>query len=132
VLENEQARAIILIIADDEEIRDGMRALLELDGYRTFTARDVVEGIDLAARKPPDLIVMTLGQSPDNVTAGARQVRLRAGLSESVPVVLFSIATLPEGAEVEVGRTIYATRPDNFEQLRAMLARLLGPPTLRP
>jgi DNA-binding response OmpR family regulator len=125
VAENDPVRAIILIIADDEEIRDGIQELLESDGYCTFAARNMVEGIDLAARKPPDLIMMTLGQSPDNVTACARQVRLRAGLSEKVPVLIFSVPTIPEGVEVEVGKTIYAARPDNFDQVRAMLARLL-------
>jgi DNA-binding response OmpR family regulator len=125
VPEKDQVRAVILIVADDEEIRDGIQALLESDGYCALAARNMVEGIDLAARRAPDLIMMTLGQSPDNVTACARQVRLRAGLSERIPVIMFSIPTIPEGAEVEVGRTIYATRPDNFDQLRALMARLL-------
>jgi DNA-binding response OmpR family regulator len=131
VSSNHQHHASLLIIADDEEIRDGIQALLESDGYCIFAARNVVEGIDVATRKRPNLILISLGQSPDNVAASARQVRRRAGLTETIPVVIFSIPTIPEGAEIEIGRTIYATRPDNFNQLRAMLARLLGPVTLK-
>jgi DNA-binding response OmpR family regulator len=123
---NDQVQAAILIIADDEEVRDGIQGLLESDGYCALSARTLAEGIQLAARIPPDLILMTLGQAVDNMTNSARQVRLRAGLGETIPVVIFSIPGIEEGAEVEVGRAIYATRPDNFDQLRGLLVKLLG------
>jgi hypothetical protein len=42
-----------------------------------------------------------------------------------VPVVIFCIASVNEGEEIDLGRNIYATRPDNFNQLRSFLRRLL-------
>lgn len=131
VEENDQLHAAILIIADDEEVRDGIQGLLESDRYCALAARNMADGVQLAARMPPDLILMSLGQSADSMTTCARQIRQRAGLSETIPVVIFSIPAIPEGAEMEVGKAIYATRPDNFDQLRALLARLLGSVALR-
>jgi CheY-like chemotaxis protein len=55
----------------------------------------------------------------------ARRMRERAGLGEQIPVVVFCVADLNEGAEVEVGYNVYMTQPDNFDQLRALLNRLL-------
>jgi hypothetical protein len=55
----------------------------------------------------------------------ARRIRERAGLGEEVPVVVFCATNLNEGAEVEVGYNVYMTRPDNFDQLRGWLSRLL-------
>jgi hypothetical protein len=42
-----------------------------------------------------------------------------------VPVVVFCIADIDEGDEVAIGENVYITRPDNFNQLRTLLACLL-------
>jgi hypothetical protein len=57
-----------------------------------------------------------------------RRIRGRAGLGEEVPVVGFCAAGLDEGAEVGVGFNVYMTWPDNFDQLRALLSRLIRKP----
>jgi hypothetical protein len=42
-----------------------------------------------------------------------------------VPVVVFCIDEIAEGDEVAIGENVHVTRPDNFDQLRSLLARLL-------
>jgi hypothetical protein len=42
-----------------------------------------------------------------------------------VPVVVFCIAEIDEGDEVAIGKNVYITRPDNFNQLRIFA---LNPP----
>jgi len=37
-----------------------------------------------------------------------------------------------EGEEVALGNAVYVTRPDNFNQLRRFLGRLLSPPPPMP
>jgi len=122
---NEQRGAIILVIADDEEVRDGAEALLLTDGYHVNSTRNEEEALDAAMRVRPDLILASLDQSVDNITASVRRVRLGAGLGQNVPIVMFCIVTIDEGAEVLVGENIYATRPTDFNQLREFLRRLL-------
>jgi hypothetical protein len=42
-----------------------------------------------------------------------------------VPVVVFCIDEIAQGDEVAIGENVHVTRPDNFDQLRSLLARLL-------
>lgn len=115
----------ILVVEDIEETRDGIERLLKADGYRVEAARDERVAVDYAQRKHTDLILISLGGPQHEVIATARQIRQRAGLGESVPVVLFSIGEVGEGDELAIGQNVYLTRPDNFNQLRTLLARLL-------
>jgi two-component system response regulator VicR len=120
------AGLIILVVVDVEETRDGIEQLLRVNGFRVEAARNELAAVESALRKRPDLILVSLNGPLRDVLSAARQVRERAGLGAEVPVVLFSIAEIAEGEEVAAGRGVYLTRPDNFNQLRALLARLLG------
>jgi hypothetical protein len=42
-----------------------------------------------------------------------------------VPVVVFCFDEIAEGDEIAIGENVHVTRPDNFNQLRSLLARLL-------
>ena len=57
--------------------------------------------------------------------AKALHIRKRARLSERVPIVIFSVDILDESAELESPERVYLTHPDNFDQLRLFLRRIL-------
>ena len=117
--------ANVLVVDDVEETRDGTEKLLMADGYRVEPARNEEDAVDRASRRRPDLILVRLGGPPVTVIASAARIRQRAGVHQRVPVVVFGVPTLDEGAEVDIGHNVYVTRPDNFDQLRALLGRLL-------
>jgi CheY-like chemotaxis protein len=119
-------RRTILIVEDVEETRDGMVKLLDADGYYVEAARDERDAIERAGRRFTDLILVSLGGALRDVIAIGQRIRLRAELRESVPVVIFCSGEIAEGEEVAVGQNVYATWPDNFNQLRRMIARLLS------
>ena len=119
-------RQSILIVEDVEETRDGIVKLLSVDGYCVEAARDERDAIEVAGRRFPDLILVSLGEPLRDVIATARQIRTRAELSENVPVVIFCSGEVAEGDEVAIGQNVYATYPDNFNQLRRLIARLLS------
>jgi len=123
---NDDARSLILVVEDVHETRDGIEKLLQADGYRVAVARDERDGIESAQRKCPDLILVSLAGSPREVIATARRIRGRAGVGEHVPVVAFCIEEIKEGDEVALGQNVHVTRPDNFNQLRSLLIRLLS------
>ena len=116
---------LVLVVADDEETRDGIEQLLTADGYRVEPARHEEDGVARARRCCPDLILVSLGGAPATVVAAAVRIRRRADIDDAVPVVVFCVPTIDEGAEVALGRQVYVTRPDNFDQLRAFLGRLI-------
>lgn len=117
--------ARILVVNDVEETRDGIEKLLTRDGYRIDPARNEDDAVDRARRQSPDLILVSLSGPSIDVVACAKRIRQRGGVHWAVPVVVFCHPILDEGAEVAIGDGVYITRPDNFDQLRAFLARLL-------
>ena len=117
--------AIVLVTHDVEETRDGIEHLLTSDGYRVEAARSEDDAVAKARRRPPDLILVSFDGTPIDVILTAARIRQRARLSHTVPVVVFCVPIIDEGAEVAIGNGVYITRPDNFDQLRALIGRLL-------
>lgn len=119
---------IILVVEDVEETRDGIEKLLKADGYRVNPARSEQDAIARALREPPDLILLSLGGLPAELIAAAHRIREHGALNGEVPIVIFCIDSIDEGAEVNAGAHVYLTRPDNFDQLRDFLRRIFHAP----
>jgi two-component system, NtrC family, nitrogen regulation response regulator GlnG len=115
----------ILIVEDIEETRYLIEKLLKKNGYDVDLARDEEDAICRARSRSPDLILLSLGFEREELVATAQRIRNRAALSQDIAVVIFCVPTIPEGAEMEVNENVYVTRPDNFDQLRYFLRRLL-------
>jgi CheY-like chemotaxis protein len=118
-------RSRILIVEDVQETRDAIKELLKHDGYWVDPVRDEDEAVDRIQRNHPDLILISLEGAPEQVISTAQRIREGGCLTQQTPIVIFSLAAVPEGAEEELGENIYVTAPDNFNQLRALLARVL-------
>jgi CheY-like chemotaxis protein len=115
----------ILIVEDVQETRDAIEKLLKRDGYSVDAVRDEEEAVDRIQRNQPDLILISLEVASGRVIATAQRIRARSGLTQKTPIVIFSLAAVPEGAEEELDENIHVTAPDNFDQLRALLTRVL-------
>lgn len=126
VTSDRERRFAILVVEDVEETRYGIERLLSARGYQVDTARDEQEALLKVSLHPPDLILMSLGLNISEVLPVATRIREHLELGEEVPVVAFCFPDLDEGAEIAAGCNIHLTRPDNFDQLRALLSRLLG------
>lgn len=116
---------MILVVEDIEETRHGIERLLMVDGYRVASAKDEPDGIKSAQRERPDLILVSLAGSLREVIVSASRIRESAGIGEDVPVVVFCVKEIAEGDEVAIGKNVHVAWPDNFNQLRSLLARLL-------
>jgi two-component system, OmpR family, response regulator MprA len=115
----------VLVVEDVAETRDGIERLLKADGYRVAVARDERDAIESAQHMRPDLILVSLAGLPREVIISARRIRERAEVGEQVPVVVFCVEEIGEGDEVAIGQNVHVTRPDNFNQLRSLITRLL-------
>jgi two-component system, OmpR family, response regulator MprA len=120
----EQSSPLILVVEDIHETRDGIEKLLKADGYRVALARDETDAIESATQRTPDLILLSLAGLPQDVIASARRIRESAE-KKRVPIVVFYSDSIDEGDEVAIGQNVHVTRPDNFNQLRSLLTRLL-------
>jgi CheY-like chemotaxis protein len=118
-------RQSLLVLEDIEETASLIEKMLNRNGYCVTLAKSEEDAICRARFNSPDLILMSLGIEPGRLLAAANRIREDAGISKDVAIVIFCVGTIPEGAVMEVDTNIYLTRPDNFNQLRELLHRLL-------
>jgi DNA-binding response OmpR family regulator len=121
----QQQRQVILVLEDIEETARLIEKMLKGNGYCVTMARTEEDAIFTGRFHSPDLILISLSLGPERLLATAHRIRRQAGLSPDVAIVIFCVPTIPQGAEVEVEKNVYVTRPDNFNQLRELLHRLL-------
>jgi CheY-like chemotaxis protein len=114
---------LILVVEDVYETRAGIDTLLKANGYRVALAS--TEAINSTRPERPDLILVSGSALPDNVLVKVDRIRKEAAVGDEVPVVVFCAQDIPEGEEVAIGGNVYLTNPDNFNQLRSLVARLL-------
>ena len=121
----EELRAdLILVVEDVRETSDGIERLLKADGYRVALARDELDAIETAKLRQPDLILVSWTGLSGEILATVCRIRKRAAVGDQIPVV-FWVEDIDEGEEVAVGGNVHLMRPDSFNQLRGLLARLL-------
>jgi CheY-like chemotaxis protein len=118
-------RQVILVLDDIEETRHLTEKMLGKNDCCITLARDEEDAISRARSESPDLILMSLGLELEQLLATAKRIRQKAAFGEDVAIVIFCVPTIPEGAEMEINKNVYVTRPDNFDQLRNFLHRLL-------
>ncbi len=128
VTTDSQTKPLILVVEDVHETRYGMEKLLMADGYRVCLARDEADAIEVVQQRRPDLVLVSLPGTPNDVILAAARIRESANVDERVPVVIFCVEGIAEGDEIAIGQNIHLTLPDNFNQLRGLLSRLLTRP----
>ena len=116
---------LILVVEDVCETRAGIETLLTANGYRVAFARGEEEAINSTRPERPDLILVSGAGLPNNDLVKVGRMRQEAAVSDEVPVVVFCAQGVPEGEEVAIDGNVYLTNPDNFNQLRSLVTRLL-------
>ena len=116
---------LILVVEDVYETRAGIDTLLKATGYRVVLAGGEREVLSRTLPERPNLILVSGAGLPNNVLVTVGRLRKDAAVGHEVPVVVFCAQDVPEGEEVAIGGNVYLTNPDNFNQLRSLLARLL-------
>ncbi|HWO23265.1 MAG TPA: response regulator [Kofleriaceae bacterium] len=71
----------ILLVDDNEDARELLAGLLELQGYRIEAASDAPGALDIAARFQPQIVVLDLGLPEVDGWELARRLRLLDGLA---------------------------------------------------
>jgi CheY-like chemotaxis protein len=117
--------ATILVIDDDEDLRETVAALLELLGYRVSSAasgRAALELLDGAAL--PDLILLDL-MMPEMSGWQFRAEQLRRPSLAKIPVVVVTASRNFDETVLEASSVIL--KPFAAEELSAAVAKALKP-----
>ena len=116
---------LILVVDEVEETRDAIVKLLTSDGYRVSASRDEQSAIESGRQQHPELVLMSGGARCAEVIATVRRIREHACPERNPPVVIFAVETIAEGAEMDIGENIHLVHPDDFNQLRRLVHRLV-------
>lgn len=113
----------ILIIEDDDDARDNLRDVLELDDHRVATTGNAAGALALVDRRPFTAIILDR-QLPDS-TAEVLLPKLRARVPGTAVIVVTGYDDIQGAiAALRQGATDYLLKPINVEILRASLARI--------
>lgn len=116
----------ILVIDDNTEIRENTAEILELAGYKTFTAENGKIGVETALREKPDLVVCDI-MMPVLDGYGVLHLLNKNEQTRNIPFIFLSAKT--ERADLrkgmEMGADDYITKPfEEIELLNAVEVRL--------
>ncbi len=116
----------ILVIEDNEDVRENIAELLELSGYKVLTAINGQHGVEVAANKNPDLIICDI-MMPVLDGYGVLHLLSRNKKTYGIPFIFLTAKS--EKADfrksMEMGRDDYLTKPfEGVELLNAVEVRL--------
>lgn len=118
----------ILVVDDEKQIVDILRAYLEKEGYGVITAYDGREALDSARRDLPDLIILDLMLPEISGWDVCRELRKES----NVPVIMLTARddTTDKIIGLELGADDYVTKPfdpkEIVSRVRAVLRRSDG------
>ena len=114
-----QPAKTVLVVDDEQDIRDLVRFRLEHDGYRVITATDGEAGLSLARAERPDLCVLDVMMpklSGLEVLAELRQDPATAAMRVILLTARGQDADVDRG--FELGAHDYMTKPFSPKELR--------------
>ena len=109
---------LVLIVDDDEGVREYVRANLELEGYAVRAAGSAEEGLAVLDDASPDLVLLDVMMPEVDGWEMLRRVQERHGVG-AIPVIMFSGKT-DDGAEDEAasrGAQGFVGKPFDPQQL---------------
>ena len=123
----------ILVIDDDENVRDTIGVLLEREGFRAILADDGKKGLDQALLAKPNLIVVDL-RLP--VLSGTEVCKRLRAANVSTPIIVLSAAgeEIDKVLLLEIGADDYVVKPFGTRELLARIRAVLrrsGSETMR-
>ncbi|RYY66799.1 response regulator [Flaviaesturariibacter aridisoli] len=116
----------ILVIDDNNDLRDNTAEILDLAGYKTLTAENGKRGVETAAREKPDLIVCDI-MMPELDGYGVLHLLKKNPDTERIPFIFLTAKTERSDFRkgMEMGADDYVTKPfEDIELLNAIEVRL--------
>ncbi len=113
----------VLVIEDEERIRQFLQRGLSYEGYRVDIAEDGPSGLDSARDNPPDIVLLDVMLPGMNGIEVCR--RLRAG--GDLPILMLTAKDAIEDrvAGLDAGADDYLPKPFAFDELLARIRALL-------
>jgi len=118
----EKEAACVLVIDDDEHVRDLMQRLLSREGFKVIVASNGKQGIDLARQVKPGVITLDVLMPGQDGWSVLNQLKADPDLA-NIPVVMQSILDESNKAFM-LGASDYLTKPIKRSEIIDVVRRL--------
>ncbi len=118
-----EAGPVVLIVDDDDRLREFVRVNLEMEGYSVIEAQDADQGLTAVEERPPDLILLDVMMPGVDGWEMLRRVQAKHGVG-SIPVIMFS-GKVDEADVAARGAQGFIGKPFDPQQLIESTKQLL-------
>jgi excisionase family DNA binding protein len=118
---------VVLIVDDDERLREYVRVNLEMEGYAVHEAASAEEGLRVLEESTPDLVLLDVMMPQMDGWEMLKRVQERHGVG-TIPVVMFSgkIDEAAAGEATSRGAQGFIGKPFNPQELIEQTKQLLA------
>ena len=121
-----KARKRILLVDDDREIVESMRIALEAAGYEILVARDGNQGLALAEREDPDLVILDMMMPKRSGFLVLEKLRRTRPVPLRIIMVTANEGSRHKAYAEMLGVDDYIRKPFAMDRLLDSVGRLLG------
>ncbi|MEO8290289.1 MAG: response regulator [Gaiellaceae bacterium] len=121
-----RGQPLVLIVDDDQRLREFVRVNLEMDGYAVREAGSAADGLAVLEEESPDLILLDVMMPEVDGFEMLRRVQKQHGVG-SIPVIMFSGKVDEEtaGRAADEGAQAFIGKPFDPQQLIESTKQLL-------
>jgi DNA-binding response OmpR family regulator len=119
-------RKRILLVDDDREIVESMRIALEGTGYEVLVARDGNQGLAMAEREDPDLVILDMMMPKRSGFLVLEKLRRTRPLPVRIIMVTANEGSRHKAYAETLGVDDYLRKPFAMDRLLDSVSRLLG------
>jgi DNA-binding response OmpR family regulator len=114
----------VLIVEDEEGLLEGLAHNFKFEGYEVLTAKNGAEGLKMALKQKPDVVVLDIMLPEKDGFAVLKELRQR---HREIPVLVMTARNFE--ADVlkgfDLGADDYVTKPFGIKELMARVKRLV-------
>ena len=116
----------VLIVDDNKNNLLLEKDLLEVAGFEVFAAENAADGIAMAGREKPDIIIMDV-RLPDMRGSDAAKIIRQGTETRDIPIVFVTASVLPEGKEELSGiaNSGFMSKPINTRTFAKDISRFI-------
>jgi excisionase family DNA binding protein len=109
---------LVLLVDDDEKVRELVRVNLEFEGYTVREAGSATEGLEAIEEARPDLVLLDVMMPHVDGWEMLRRIQEQYGAG-AIPVVMFSgqVDEQAQSQAAEVGAKAFVGKPFDLQQL---------------
>jgi two-component system cell cycle response regulator DivK len=117
------ANELILVVEDNEQNQKLARDVLQVKGYRVLVAESAEEGIPMALKEKPDLVLMDIHLPGMNGMDALAKLRA-APETKAIPVLAFTASVMPQDRReiMSAGFDGFLSKPINLKEFLETIA----------